>query len=87
MAKELKDYTISELSRELHNRDHVEVIVWLDDDIVDALIDNEVRASEGNIQKAWDRLHRWLHEGSVERGWEIIADTIADIKRDGEFKA
>ena len=47
----------------------------------------KVRVSEGNIKKAWDRLHRWLHEGSVERGLEIIDDTIADMKWDGEFEA
>ena len=87
MAKELKDYTISELSRELRNRNHVAVIIWLDDDIKEALIDNEVKATEGNIQKVWDRMSHWLKDGSIERGWEIIADTIAEINWDGEFEA
>lgn len=78
MAKELKDYSIDELYNELKSRDHVAVVMWVDEDIVEALSYEEVKQTEGNIQAVWDRLGDRLEDDSIERGWEILADAIND---------
>ena len=78
MAKELKDYSIDELYNELKSRDHVAVVMWVDEDIVEALSYEEVKQTDRNIQAVWDRLGGWLEDDSIERGWEILADAIND---------
>ena len=78
MAKELKDYSIDELYNELKSRDHVAVVMWVDEDIVEALSYEEVKQTDRNIQAVWDRLGDWLEDDSIERGWEILADAIND---------
>ena len=76
MAKELKDYSIDELYNELKSRDHVAVVMWVDEDIVEALSYEEVKQTDRNIQAVWDKLSDWLEDDSIERGWEIIASAI-----------
>ena len=78
MARELKDYSIDELYNELKSRDHVAVVMWVDEDIVEALSYEEVKQTDRNIQAVWDRLGGWLEDDSIERGWEILADAIND---------
>ena len=78
MTKELKDYSIDELYNELKSRDHVAIVMWVDEDIVEALSYEEVKHTDRNIQAVWDRLGDWLEDDSIERGWEILADAIND---------
>ena len=78
MAKDLKDYSIDELYNELKSRDHVAVVMWVDEDIVEALSYEEIKQTDRNIQAVWDRLGDCLEDDSIERGWEILADAIND---------
>lgn len=78
MAKELKDYSDYELYKELSSRDNVEVVMWLDEDIADALVEEDVKPTKANIQTAWDKIGKWLRESSIEHGWDVIFDAIND---------
>lgn len=87
MSKELKDYTVFELYKELCSRDHVEVVLWTDDDIAESLMANEIKVSEGNIQKIWDLLGHWLRDSSIQKGWDAIDEAVCETRDRGELAA
>lgn len=82
MAKELEKYSAYELYKELVNRDHVEVVMWVDDDIISALKDEDVEPSKENIQRVWDKLGHWLRDDQTQEGWQVIYAAISECDFD-----
>ena len=65
--------------------DAVEKIVWKREDLEAALERREIPATKENVDILEANLG-YLHEGSVEAGWEIIDTIVENLKYDKAFQ-
>lgn len=77
MTKELDKYSTNELITELWHRDHVAMCVFVKEDIVEGLRDNDVIQTE----EAIDSVFGWkIGDAMCECGWEVIKCAAEEYK-------
>lgn len=73
----LKDYTVYELSRELHSRRHVAFVLFDDDDVIEGFKGTEGHTpTEGELEGWWREHRSSLEDIMTSRGWDYIYDSI-----------
>ena len=85
----IKEHKLEEkkiLPNNLIFRDAFGIVCWTDEDLVEALSDHEIEATEGNI--SWLRYKcdrdRFI-ERMIEAGWDYIYAEIEEMIREGEI--
>lgn len=77
MIKELEKYSTDELITELWHRDHIAMCVFVKEDIVEGLLENNVEPTDEAIKSVL----KWkIGDAMCERGWEVIYTAIDEYK-------
>ena len=77
MTNELEKYSTNELITELWHRDNIAMCVFVKEDIVESLLENNVEPTDEAIKSVL----KWkIGDAMCERGWEVIYTAISEYK-------